>query len=295
MNIVTNSKIDKLKINHFFKEYWGSPEMVISSGTFQCNKLDGFAVLNESEEIIGLITYKFHAGICEIISLDSLVEKSGIGSSLINKVEQTALEKGTSQIKVITTNDNLLALSFYQKRGYQIVEVLANAVDQARKIKPEIPLTADNGIPIRDEIVLQKCLRIEQELRDDIKYITHDKSLSAEVFLSLVNNVWPGEYKESFAFEALQRTINITAWEKGRLIGCVRILSDGYFFGTISEILVLPDYQNKGIGKRLMQLAWEASPTSLFFGAQPGKESFFEKLSYTRGIQSYQKKKERRR
>jgi hypothetical protein len=65
MNIVTNSKIDKLKINHFFKEYWGSPEMVISSGTFQCSKLDGFAVLNESEEIIGLITYKFHTGICE--------------------------------------------------------------------------------------------------------------------------------------------------------------------------------------------------------------------------------------
>jgi hypothetical protein len=48
-------------------------------------------------------------------------------------VEQTALEKGTSQIKVITTNDYLLALSFYQKRGYQIVKVLANAVDQARR------------------------------------------------------------------------------------------------------------------------------------------------------------------
>jgi ribosomal protein S18 acetylase RimI-like enzyme len=295
MNIVPNSKLDKITINHFFLEHWGSSEMVISSGTFQCNTLDGFAVLSEKEEIIGLITYKVHAGICEIISLDSLVKKSGIGSLLVNKVEQIAHEKGTSKIKVITTNDNLIALSFYQKRGYQIIEVLANAVDLARKIKPEIPLTAENGIPIRDEIVLQKCLKIDQVLIENTQYIIHDKSLSAEVFLSLVNDVWPGKYNEKFTYDALQKTMNITAWQNDRLVGCVRILTDGYFFGTITEILVLPEFQKTGIGKQLMGLAWKASPTSLFFGAQPGKEPFFEKLGYVKGIQSFQKKKERRK
>jgi predicted GNAT family N-acyltransferase len=129
----------------------------------------------------------------------------------------------------------------------------------------------------------------------NIKYVTNDNSLSAEVFLSLVNGVWPGEYNEQFTREALQKTINVTAWQNDSLIGCVRILTDGYFFGTISEILVLPEYQKKGIGKRLMEIAWEASPTSLFFGAQPGKEPFFEKFGFTKGIQSYQKKKERRK
>jgi ribosomal protein S18 acetylase RimI-like enzyme len=295
MYIVPTSKLDKVKIDRFFIKHWGSPEMVISSGMFKCNELDGFAVLNKTEEIIGLITYKVHAGICEIISLDSLVEKSGIGSLLVNKVEQIAHEKGTSQIKVITTNDNLLALRFYQKRGYQIVEVLINAVDQARKIKPEIPLASENGIPIRDEIILQKCLKIDQELRDGIKYVTNDKSLSAEVFLSLVNDVWPGKYNETFTHGAIRKTMNITAWQNDRLVGCIRILTDGYFFGTISEILVLPEFQKMGIGKRLMELAWETIPTSLFFGAQPGKEPFFEKLGFVKGIQSYQKKKERRK
>ncbi|MDM5317363.1 GNAT family N-acetyltransferase [Fictibacillus sp. b24] len=76
--------------------------------------------------------------------------------------------------------------------------------------------------------------------------------------------------------------------------GCVRLLTDGYFFGTITEILVHPDYEGKGIGKELMDLAWELSPTSLFIGAQPGKEAFFEKAGFTKSIQSYQKKKERR-
>lgn len=295
MNIVPTSKLDRLKIDSFFIKYWGSPEMVISSGTFQCNQLDGFAVLNGSEEIIGLITYIFHTEICEIISLDSLVEKRGIGSSLMNKVEQIAHERGTSQIKVITTNDNLQALSFYQKRGYQIVEVLVNAVDQARKSKPGIPFTAENGIPIRDEIVLHKSLSVDQELNGDIKYVINDKSLSAGTFLSLAKGVWQGDFNETFTHIALQKTMNITAWQNDRLVGCVRILTDGYFFGTISEILVLPEFQKKGIGKRLMELAWDASPTSLFLGAQPGKERFFKKLGFGKGIQSYQKKKERRK
>ncbi|WP_281249443.1 GNAT family N-acetyltransferase [Fictibacillus arsenicus] len=123
----------------------------------------------------------------------------------------------------------------------------------------------------------------------------NDNSLTAEVFLLLVNGVWQGDYNETLTHIALQKTMNITAWQNDRLVGCVRILTDGYFFGTISEILVLPEFQKMRIGKQLMELAWEASPTSLFLGAQPGKEPFFEKLDYTKGIQSYQKKKERRK
>ena len=91
--------------------------------------------------------------------------------------------------------------------------------------------------------------------------------------------------------EVLRKTINITAWDVEQLVGCVRFLSDGYFFGTLTEILVLPSYQRsyqrRGIGKRLMELAWEMSPTSLFFGAQPGIEEFFEKAGYEKSIQSF--------
>jgi GNAT superfamily N-acetyltransferase len=92
----------------------------------------------------------------------------------------------------------------------------------------------------------------------------------------------------------LKKTINVTAWEENKLVGCARILTDGYFFGTVPEVLVLPEYQGKGIGKHLMELVWDVCPTSLFFGAQPGKEDFFEKLGYTKSIQSFQQRKERR-
>lgn len=139
-----------------------------------------------------------------------------------------------------------------------------------------------SGYPIQIEV-----------LPMNLKYIPNDQSLTPDDFLDLAQNVWPGTYNSSLTEEALQKTINVTAWDDNALIGCVRILSDGYFFGTISEILVKREYQGNGIGKKLMELAWDVSPTSLFFGAQPGNEPFFEKLGYERSFQSFFKRKAR--
>lgn len=87
--------------------------------------------------------------------------------------------------------------------------------------------------------------------------------------------------------QALDRTLNITAYDDGKLVGCLRILTDGYFFGTITELLVLPKYQKKGIGSRLLELARENTPSMLFFGAQPGVEGFYEKNGCQKSLQSY--------
>ncbi len=59
---------------------------------------------------------------------------------------------------LVTTNDNLRALYFYQRRGFRIVAVHRDAVMHSREIKPEIPSVADNGIPILDELELEKPL-----------------------------------------------------------------------------------------------------------------------------------------
>ena len=72
-----------------------------------------------------------------------------------------------------------------------------------------------------------------------------------------------------------------------KLVGCLRILSDGYFFGTITELLILPEYQKQGIGSRLLQFAKENTPTMLYFGSQPGIEAFYEKNGCQKSLQSY--------
>lgn len=112
-----------------------------------------------------------------------------------------------------------------------------------------------------------------------MEYIIDDSKLSAESFLSLAQKVWPGDYNIEKTQKALGSTINITAYEGKRLVGCIRILTDGYYFGTITELLILPEFQKQGIGSRLLNLAKENTPTYLYFGAQPGLEEFYERTA----------------
>jgi ribosomal protein S18 acetylase RimI-like enzyme len=156
MKIIRTDQLDKEKAAAYFRENWGSPEMVISTGIYKCDELPGFAAIDSDHDIVGLITFADRGEEREIISLDASIEGQGIGSALLNAAEADAKEKGISLMTLITTNDNLNALRFYQKRGYQLTRILRNAVEDARKIKPEIPLLGYEGIPIRDELILEK-------------------------------------------------------------------------------------------------------------------------------------------
>lgn len=120
-----------------------------------------------------------------------------------------------------------------------------------------------------------------------MEYRIDDKMLNASAFIPFANKVWPGDYDAEKVQGALSKTLNITAYDGDRLVGCLRILSDGYFFGTITELLVLPAYQKQGIGSRLLQLARENTPTMLYLGAQPGLEAFYEKNGCQKSLQSY--------
>ena len=126
-----------------------------------------------------------------------------------------------------------------------------------------------------------------------MEYRVDDKNLNAASFVSFVNKVWPGNYDTDRTQIALSKTLNITAYDGNELIGCLRILSDGYYFGTITELLVLPAYQKQGVGSRLLQLAKEHTPTMLFFGSQPEVEGFYDKNGCHRGFQSYVIEKKR--
>ena len=124
-------------------------------------------------------------------------------------------------------------------------------------------------------------------------YKIDDKELNASIFISFVNQVWKGDYDIEQTKNALSKTFNITAYDNEKLVGCLRILSDGYYFGTITELLVLPQYQNRGIGSKLLQLAKDNTPTMLYFGAQPTAEKFYEKNGCQKSLQSYMIKKGR--
>jgi len=136
---------------------WGSARIVTRGRLHQADKLPGFVIESEGE-LVGLVTYRIDGTECEIITLDSLVERKGVGSKLLSRVREAAVYAGCNRLWLITTNDNVHAQRFYQKRGLCLVAVHKNAIDHARKLKPEIPEIGQNGIPIRDEIELEMLL-----------------------------------------------------------------------------------------------------------------------------------------
>ncbi|MCQ5129799.1 GNAT family N-acetyltransferase [Butyricicoccus faecihominis] len=126
-----------------------------------------------------------------------------------------------------------------------------------------------------------------------MEYKVNDSEMSASAFIPFVNQIWPGNYDVEKTQVALSKTLNICAYDENVLVGCLRILTDGYYFGTITELLVLPAYRKQGVGSELLRLAKAHTPTMLYFGAQPGLESFYEKNGCQRSLQSFIMEKEK--
>jgi GNAT superfamily N-acetyltransferase len=125
--------------------------------------LDYPALLAEADDgrLLGMLTYVPEEGWerCEVLTLHATETWRGAGTALIHAVEQLAAQRGCVRLWLITTNDNLDALRFYQRRGFQLAKVHRHAVDDSRsRLKPEIPVTGAYGIPMRDEIELEKRL-----------------------------------------------------------------------------------------------------------------------------------------
>jgi GNAT superfamily N-acetyltransferase len=109
--------------------------------------------------LLGLLTYRVAGSGCEVRALFATVTRHGTGSMLLDAVEVAARSAGCDRLWLITTNDNLDALRFYQRRGLRLAALRPGAVDESRAaLKPSIARVGEYGIPIHDEIVLEKSL-----------------------------------------------------------------------------------------------------------------------------------------
>ena len=139
------------KLQPILDETWGSPYLAVNGKLWDSRIMPGY-VAECAGDVLGYLLYEFHDDVCEIMVLESVVQNIGIASALIEQVKQAAKSNGVSKIIVQTSNDNIHAFRFYQRRGFTIREFRANAMDVARQLKPSIPLIGENGIPLRDEI-----------------------------------------------------------------------------------------------------------------------------------------------
>src|SRR5574342_1203735 len=145
---------DLPRLRTHWKRHWGDEFVVAHGVVYQPDTLDGFIAL-DGDEWVGEITYTFSGSDCEIVSLDSLREGQGIGTRLIEIVVEQARKQNCTRVFLITTNDNLHALGFYQRRGFELVRLHRGALDETRRLKPSVPLVGMNNIPLHDEIELE--------------------------------------------------------------------------------------------------------------------------------------------
>lgn len=149
---------DEEWVAQFIRSRWGANRVVAHGNLFFPDTLPGFIAEKENGERVGLATYHLQGEQAELITIDSVEEGRGIGTGLLEAVEEAVREAGCRRLSVITTNDNLHALRFYQKQGFALAKIHPNALDFSRQLKPQIPLVGEYGIPLRDEIELEMHL-----------------------------------------------------------------------------------------------------------------------------------------
>lgn len=113
----------------------------------------------EDSRVAGVLTYLISGRECEVLTLHTADRWRGTGTGLLAQLERIVVTRGCDRIWLITTNDNVDALRFYQRRGFRLVSVEPGAVDEARRrLKPQISRHGNYGIPLRDELLLERRL-----------------------------------------------------------------------------------------------------------------------------------------
>jgi GNAT superfamily N-acetyltransferase len=145
---------DRPTVEWLITELWGAPDNVVHDTVFHPAVLPGL-IAERDARIVGLLTYHVEADVLEIVTLNALTRQTGIGSMLIDAVRAEAKRRRCREITLTTTNDNVDALRFYQRRGFRLAALRPGAVDRTRQErKPEIPLTGAHNIPLHDELDL---------------------------------------------------------------------------------------------------------------------------------------------
>lgn len=138
-------------------EHWTSYLIASRGHLIDASQLPGFVAV-AGEQCLGLLTYHIVGHECEIVTLNSFREGSGVGTALMSSAIAAARSAGCRRLWLITTNDNVDAIRFYARLGLRLIKIHHDAIAESRRLKPTIPATGCYGLPIRDEIEFELML-----------------------------------------------------------------------------------------------------------------------------------------
>jgi GNAT superfamily N-acetyltransferase len=148
---------DRPALGRFVASRWGAVTAVAHGTVFRPAELPGLLAVRDGR-LAGLLTYDVSGDTLEIVTIDAVTPNGGVGSALLTTVADEARRRQVRRLVVTTTNDNLDALRFYQRRDFRLVAVRPGAADEARRLKPQIPEIGCYDIPLHDEVDLVRDL-----------------------------------------------------------------------------------------------------------------------------------------
>jgi ribosomal protein S18 acetylase RimI-like enzyme len=154
MRIEKLNENNKTFIEEYLKEHWHASFIVSRGIAHWINDLDGFAAF-DGNQLAGFITYYIKDLQMEIVTLNSIPSGKGIGSTLLFNALEYAKEVNLKRVWLITTNDNMDSLRFFQKKGFDLIRIHNNAMDITREMKPQIPVMGRDGILLKHELELE--------------------------------------------------------------------------------------------------------------------------------------------
>ena len=144
----------------------GSHIAVTPLRTYDIRELDGFAAV-EDDCVAGIVTYAAEDQHCEIVTIDAFEAGRGVGAALLSTVKSIAIDRGCSRLTLFTTNDNLRAKKFFKNSGFRLAAFYLDSMNAVRRAKPEVPMTGDYGIPLRDMFEYEMHLRSSDRARPE--------------------------------------------------------------------------------------------------------------------------------
>jgi GNAT superfamily N-acetyltransferase len=155
VKIVAAHGVPPAQLEAFLTRMWHADFVVAHGEQIRPIDLPGFVALDDGR-IVGHAGYRVAGDSCELVAIAADPRHGGIGSILLESVVTAARDASCSRIWLTTTNDNLDALRFYQRRGFTLSALRVGVVVEARRtLKPDLPATGAYGIPMRDELDLQ--------------------------------------------------------------------------------------------------------------------------------------------
>ena len=142
-------------VRELVKLFWGEDEQLTFGRKFTVSSLPAY-IAEVKSKVVGFVAFA-PVGDALIIAALGIVpeyQNCGFGRKLVEQVEKEAQKRGKKKLLVSTSNDDLPALAFYQRDGFQIFAVEPNVIAE----KHGRILGGIGGLPIRDELRLRKIL-----------------------------------------------------------------------------------------------------------------------------------------